>query len=96
MATNLRIPPQNLDAEKALLGSIMLRSDAINEINDSINDRVFYSEKHRIIFRSMMELFTKSTPIDMLTLTTRLRENNQLDQIGAASYIAELANAVTS
>ncbi len=96
MATNLRIPPQNLDAEKALLGSIMLRSDAINDINDSINDRVFYSEKHRIVFRAMMELFVKNTPIDMLTLTTRLRENNQLDQIGGASYIAELANAVPS
>src|SRR5581483_3197686 len=92
----LRVPPQNNDSEKALLGSIMLRPEAINEIVDIIKDTCFYSERHRVIFRTMMELFGKMQPIDLLSLRTRLNEKGMLEAAGGASYLAELSNSVPS
>ncbi len=92
----LRVPPQSLDAEMALLGSIMLRPEVINEVMDFINQQSFYSEKHRIIFKNMMELFSKSNPIDLLSLSSLLRDKGTLDQIGGASYLTELVNMVPS
>ena len=94
--SHLRIPPQNIDSEKALLGSIMLRPDSINEVIDTISELQFYAEKHRIIFRTMFELYGKNIPIDLLSMSSRLRETNQLDPIGGASYLAELVNFVPS
>ena len=70
---NLRIPPQNIDSEKALLGSIMLRSDIIFDIMDIISAECFYSEKHRLVFNAMMDLFSKKEPIDLLTLSAKLK-----------------------
>ncbi|MSU55410.1 MAG: replicative DNA helicase [Candidatus Taylorbacteria bacterium] len=94
--SKLRIPPQNIEAESALLGSIMLRPEAVNEIIDFVRIESFYSEKHRIIFKTMMELFSKSTPIDLLSLSSRLGEKGLLEQIGGASFLAELTQAVPS
>jgi replicative DNA helicase len=91
-----RIPPNNIDSERALLGSIMLRPEAIHEIMDIIKAEAFYSEKHRIIFQGMTELFTKSEPIDLLTLSARLTEKNQFEQIGGNNYLTELVNLVPS
>ncbi|MDO8482687.1 MAG: replicative DNA helicase [bacterium] len=92
----LRIPPQNTEAEAALLGSIMLRPEAVNEIIDLVKPESFYSEKHRIIFKVMMELFSKRDPIDQLTLSSRLQEKGLLEQIGGQSFLAELAQTVPS
>lgn len=92
----LRIPPQSNEAEMALLGSMMLRQDVINEILDFISHESFYSEKHRMIFRAMMELFTKATPIDILSLSSHLRDNNRLEQVGGAAYLTELLQTVPS
>lgn len=94
--TNLRVPPQNIEAEAALLGSIMLRPEAFNEIFDVVKPESFYSEKHRIIFRTMMELFSKSAPIDILSLSSRLQEKELLEQIGGSSFLAELLQIVPS
>lgn len=91
-----RIPPNNIDSERALLGSIMLRPEAIHEIMDIIRADAFYAEKHRIIFQAMSELFTKNEPIDLLTISARLAEKNQLDQINGSSYLTELVNLVPS
>src|SRR3989338_1407320 len=92
----LRIPPQNLEAEMALLGSIMLRPEALFDITDQITPDSFYSEKHRIIYETMMELHTKRSPIDLLTVSTRLKEKGWLDQIGGNTYLTELVNVVPS
>lgn len=92
----LRIPPQNNDAELALLGSIMLRPDAINEILDVVKAESFYSEKNRIIFKVMMELFGKNTPIDLLSLSSRLQEKGMIEQIGGSAFLAELVQNVPS
>ncbi len=92
----LRIPPQNLDSEKALLGSIMLRPEAIHEIIDIVSAPGFYSERHRLIFQAMLELFSKNQPIDLLSLPSRLKEKGMLEQAGGASYLTELVHIVPS
>lgn len=91
-----RIPPQNLEAEKALLGSIMLDPEKIYDIGDVIRPETFYAEKHRIIFKTMEELSNRKEPIDLLTVSTKLKENNQLEQIGGMSYLTDLVNSVPS
>ena len=92
----MRVPPQSLDAEMALLGSIMLRPEALHDIIDTIKADSFYSEKHRIIFETMMELFIKRSPIDLLSVSGRLKEKGWLDQIGGSTYLTEIVNVVPS
>lgn len=94
--SQLKIPPQNVESEKALLGSIMLKPDAMYQISDVVSSDSFYVEKHRIIYQGMIDLYSKSEPIDMLSLSTKLKERKQLDQIGGSSYLAELVNGVPS
>lgn len=92
----LRVPPQNLDAERAVLGSIMLRPGSLMEISDLIIPDSFYAEKHKIIYNSMLELAQKSEPIDLLSLSTKLKEKKRIDAIGGMPYLTELANSVPS
>ncbi|MFA5841562.1 MAG: replicative DNA helicase [Candidatus Paceibacterota bacterium] len=94
--SNLRIPPQNIDSEKAFLGSIMLRPDALYEVVDTIDPDDFYAEKHRIIYQTILALMGKSEPIDLLSVSSKLKERKQLEQIGGNSYLTELANSVPS
>ncbi len=96
LKSHLRIPPQSLEAETALLGSIMLRPEAMYEVIDIISRDAFYSEKNRIIFDAMFELFRKSNPIDLLSVSSRLKEKNQLDQIGGATFLSSLVGSVPS
>lgn len=93
---NLRVPPQNLDSEKALLGSVMLRPECMNDIVDIITPEAFYADKHRIIFNIMLDLYRRNEPIDIVSVSSCLKDKNLLDQIGGGSYIAELANLVPS
>ena len=94
--SGLRVPPQNIDLEKALLGSIMIKPDVMNEITDIISVDSFYAPKHRIIYDAMLNLFSKNEPIDLLSLSTRLKQKKRLDQAGGSSFLAELVNAVPS
>ena len=73
---NLRIPPQSIPSEQAVLGSIMLRKEAMHEVEDIINPDSFYVEKHKIIFRAMLDLSLKNEPIDMLSLSTKLNKKH--------------------
>src|SRR3989338_2706426 len=93
---NFRLPPQNLESEKALLGSIMLRPELMHDAIEIVVPDAFYSEKHRIIWRTMFDLFSKSVPIDFVSVSSHLRERNQLEQIGGSVYIGELVNVVPS
>ncbi len=95
-ARDLKIPPQNMEAEKALLGSVIMRSEVMHEITDIIGEKSFYSNQHKIIWSSIFELHTKNTPIDLLSLSSRLKEHNQLDQAGGMAYLTELINTVPS
>ncbi|MEK7178907.1 MAG: replicative DNA helicase [Patescibacteria group bacterium] len=92
----IRIPPQSLDAEKALLGSVMLRPETMYDVLDIVSPDSFYSEKHRIIYRAMLELHEKKEPIDLLSLSARLDEKGQLSQIGGRTYLTELVSVVPS
>jgi replicative DNA helicase len=94
--SNLRVPPQNIESEKALLGSIMLKPDILNEIITIVSIDSFYAEKHRIIYKIMLELFSKNEPIDILSMSSKLKEKKLLEQIGGRSYLAELVNIVPS
>ncbi len=94
--SSLRVPPHNLEAERALLGSIMLRPDAMYEVMETLTPASFYSEKNRVIFDTMLELFTKRNPTDMLTVASRLTEKSVLEEMGGNSYLAELVNSVPS
>ena len=91
-----RIPPQNIEAERALIGSIMLKADAIHDATDTISPESFYVEKHRIIFRGMLDLMHAGSPIDLLSLANRLKEVKELDRIGGNAYLAELVGGVPS
>ncbi len=93
---NIRIPPQNIESEKALLGSIMLRPEALAEIMDILRPEAFYADKHKTIFEAMMHLYEKREPIDLLTLSSKLKESVDLDRIGGMSYLTEMVNSVPS
>ncbi|HWH16287.1 MAG TPA: replicative DNA helicase [Candidatus Paceibacterota bacterium] len=89
----LRVPPQSLDSERALLGSLLLKPDAIHDVSDLIRADSFYAEKHRHIFECMRELTERGDPIDMLSLGERLQAKGLLERSGGRAYIAELASA---
>ncbi len=89
-----RVPPQDLDAEKSLLGAIILSNDVLPEILTIIKPRDFYDERHATIFAAIIDLYDKHSPIDLLTLTDELKRKKQLKQIGGGAYLAELSNFV--
>jgi replicative DNA helicase len=93
---SVRVPPQDIEAEKALLGSIMLRPDQISAVLDIIPLGAFYVEKHNVIFATMRDLYALSQPIDLLSLSSKLRESGKLEQVGGSSYLTELINTVPS
>jgi replicative DNA helicase len=89
-----RIPPQNLEAEQAVLGAILLDSLAIVVVMEFISSDDFYRESHRRIFQAMINLHMSNEPIDLITLTTQLQTDQQLDNVGGISYLTELASSV--
>ena len=80
----------------ALLGSVLLRPDALYEVIDTVGPTSFYFDKHRLIFEAMMELFGKHQPIDLLSLSTRLKEKELLDKLGGVAFLTELSSVVPS
>ncbi len=91
-----KLPPQNIEAEINVLGSILIDSDAFTRIADIITAEDFYKESHQEIFATMAELYSEHEPIDLLSLTNRLAEKKLLEKIGGRTYLTELANAVVS
>ncbi|MBI3634266.1 MAG: replicative DNA helicase [Candidatus Yonathbacteria bacterium] len=91
-----RIPPQNIDTEKALLGSLMVRPEGMYEISDVVNRDSFYVDKHRLLFDAMIELHGRHEPIDFLSLSSRLKERGKFENIGGGSYLTELVDLVPS
>ncbi|MCU6791925.1 replicative DNA helicase [Paenibacillus sp. WQ 127069] len=89
-----RIPPQNLEAEQAVLGAILLDGESLVTAMERINSDDFYRTSHQRIFESMLELAEEDEPIDLITLTSKLQNKQQLEEIGGIKYLSELANAV--
>lgn len=91
-----RIPPQNIEAEQSVLGSLLLDRDAIIKIADILSAEDFYEEKHKIIYLAILRLFDERSSIDILTVSNKLEEGASLDKIGGISYLTTLVNAVPS
>ena len=91
---NLRTPPQNVDAEKALLGAIILKPDVMHDISVTVYPESFYADKHSSIFSAIQQIFSKGDPIDLVSVVTKLKEMSQLDRVGGATYITELIETV--
>ncbi len=89
-----RIPPQDVEAEKSLLGAMMLADDAMAEILTVLRPDDFYEVRHQIIFQAMSSLYDQHKPIDLLTLTAELKTQKKLKEIGGAPYLTELSNFV--
>ncbi|MFO7596837.1 MAG: replicative DNA helicase [Desulfocurvibacter africanus] len=91
-----KIPPQNLEAEQAVLGGVFLNSSVFPQLLDLLDEDDFYSPAHQRIYAAFTELFRKSIPVDLLTVADELHKSGQLDTIGGQPYLAELAGGVIS
>lgn len=94
MADPIKIPPQNTEAEQSVLGSILLDKNAIIKVADILKPEDFYREDHGAIYASILKLFEKRKPLDMVTLTDELEKEKKLKSVGGASYITTLVNSV--
>ncbi len=91
-----KLPPQDLDAEKSLLGAIMIDGDAIFKVADIVTEDNFYSLEHQLIYKAMRELYEQNKPIDAVTLSDQLKKNKELKKVGGTARLAELANDTLS
>ena len=94
MALPERVPPQNIEAEQAVLGAMLIKKEAIVEVQEILRPDDFYREAHRIVYEAMAELQNNDEAVDLVTLTEQLRKLEKLDKIGGISFVTQLANAV--
>ncbi|NLC65306.1 MAG: replicative DNA helicase [Clostridium sp.] len=93
-SSSLRIMPNNQEAEQSVIGSMILDKNAIADVLEELTAEDFYRDGHKIIFQSIVDLFSKDTPIDLVTLTEDLKTKEKLEYVGGISYITELARSV--
>jgi replicative DNA helicase len=96
MIENGKLQPQAVDLEEAVLGALMLEKNAITVVSDILKPESFYKDSHQIIFQSIKTLFSNAQPIDILTVTSDLRKQGQLEIVGGAYFITSLTNRVAS
>ena len=89
-----KIPPQNLDAEKSLLGAVLIDEEVLADAAEITHPSDFYDKNHGLIFAGMMRLFEKHKPVDLLTLTDELKRKDELELVGGSAYLTELTNYV--
>ena len=89
-----RVPPQDINAEKSLLGAILISDKVLPEILAIIKPNDFYDDKHKIIFAAMSDLYDRHMPIDLVTLTSELRSQKKLNDVGKAQYLTDLSTYV--
>lgn len=90
---NVKVPPNNEEAERSVLGAILIDKDAINLVSETISPKDFYNDLNGIIYEAMLSLYDERKPIDLLTLTARLKKNKQNDKI-ESSYLTDLIDEV--
>ncbi|MGG1638276.1 replicative DNA helicase [Paenibacillus sp. NRS-1760] len=88
------LEPYNLEAEQAVIGSILLNADAFEKVKDRLTKGKFYDKAHRTIYRAMCEVYDSKAPIDIVTVSASLQDNDKLEEIGNVSYLARMANSV--
>jgi replicative DNA helicase len=89
-----RVPPHDLDAERAVIGAMLVSETAVAAVAERLDSRDFYSEIHRIIYGAMMRLYARGDPIDQLTLTNELRSVNEFDRVGGRPYVFQIVESV--
>ena len=96
MALPERVPPQNIEAEQAVLGAMLIKKEAIIEVQEILRPDDFYRETHRIIYEAMVRLQNNDEAVDLVTLTEELRTTDMLDKVGGLGFITQLANIVAT
>jgi len=91
---NPRMPPQNVDAEISLLGSLLLDGETMNAVVDTLREEDFYKKEHKTIFNAILSLFASQKPIDTLSVANTLKEHKKFEDIGGHSYLTSLVNSV--
>jgi len=91
-----RVPPQDTDAEQAVLGAMLIDPDAVPRSIELLRPDDFYRPAHRMVFEAMMDLFDRSSPVDVVTCSAALRQSGRLEAVGGAAYLAELQDAVAT
>jgi len=94
VSTLQRLPPQNIEAEQCVLGSILQQQGAMLHAVELLSPDDFYRSEHRLIFAAMLQLFDKAEPQDLITVTNVLKDNNNLDKTGGPAYMASLTDIV--
>ena len=90
-----KIPPYSLEAERSVLGAMLLEKEAIPKVIQIIDrPEIFYSDIHRIIYQSILKLFDSSKPVDLITLREEFRKQGNLEKVGGSSYLVDLINSV--
>jgi len=89
-----KLPPQDIDSERSVLGAMMLDKDAVIRVADVLTSADFYNPQHSKIFKTVLELFEKGEPIDILSVTQKLKDKKLLNDIGGSSYLTDLINSV--
>jgi len=89
-----KLPPQNIEAEQSALGCLLIDKNAIIKVIDFLKAKDFYKPDHQEIYQAMTELFERNDPIDMLSISSRLKEKNKLEDVGSNAYLTQLVNAV--
>ncbi len=89
-----RVPPHDLDAERAVIGAMLVSETAVAVVAERLAAEDFYSEVHRIIYGAMMRLYSRGEPIDQLTLTNELRSVNEFERIGGRPYVFQIVESV--
>jgi replicative DNA helicase len=89
-----RLPPQNLEAEVSVLGGVLLDNEALNRVLEVMKEGDFYRESHRKIFSAILDLYEKSEPVDLITLTEALKKRDALEAVGGVEYLNSLVNSV--
>ena len=95
-ASGAQLPPQALELEEAVLGALMLEKEAVIAVQEVLEEAAFYKEAHRTIYRAITELSVELKPIDIYTVTEKLKQNKQLAEVGGAPFLAELTQKVAS
>src|SRR3990167_1407354 len=91
---DLKLPPQDTDAEQSVLGALMIDKDSIFSVADVLIPSDFYKKSHSLIYEAILKLWGGHEPIDILSVTAELRRNETLKEVGGSSYLTELINSV--
>lgn len=91
-----KVPPQNINAERSLLGSILIDDEVIVDVADKISSTDFYEPGHQLIYEAMVRLYQKHSPVDILTLSNELKSTKRIDDVGGLEYLSDLTNYVPS